>query len=150
MSEVIINPSTEEERNWAAKLFSQSEPWITLGIDYEKCCKLCHDDDYMYYTAHINTQPCGMIILHKKGLAGSPYMKGIIVAKEHRSSGIGSALLKFAENLFKNDAKYFFLCVSSFNKRAQAFYEKSDYKKVGEFSDYIIEGESEILMCKRL
>ena len=150
MDKINITPATEEERNWAAKLFSESDPWAALGIDYDKCYKFCHDNDYVYYTAHIDTKPCGMMIIHKKGLAGSPYLKSIIVTKEHRCSGIGLAMIKFAENLFKNDARYFFLCVSSFNKRAQAFYEKLDYKKIGEFPNYIVDGQSEILMGKKL
>ncbi len=41
-----------------------------------------------------------------------------------------------------------FLCVSSFNKKAQNFYQKLGYKKVGVIIDYLVEGYDEILMRK--
>jgi ribosomal-protein-alanine N-acetyltransferase len=88
--------------------------------------------------------------LHKRGVASSPYVKSIVVSDKYRGFGIGKALMEFAENLFRNEAKHIFLCVSSFNQRARAFYERLGYEAVGELKDYIIDGESEILMHKRL
>jgi ribosomal protein S18 acetylase RimI-like enzyme len=58
--------------------------------------------------------------------------------------------MKFSEDLFCKEAKHMFLCVSSFNKKAQFFYERQGYKTVGEFKNYIVEGADEILMHKRL
>ena len=58
--------------------------------------------------------------------------------------------MEFAEDLFRREARHIFLCVSSFNTRARAFYERLGFCAVGEFQDYIIEGASEILMHKRL
>ena len=150
MENIDINLATEEERDWAAKLLSESDPWITLGINYERCSKACHDYDYLMYISHIENKPCGVIILHRKGAVGSPYIKTIAVSAEFRSSGVGKALIDFSENLFRNEAKHIFLCVSSFNKRAQSFYVRLGYEKVGELKDYIINGESEILMHKKL
>ncbi len=43
-----------------------------------------------------------------------------------------------------------FLCVSSFNGRARALYERHGYRTVGELADYVVDGLSEILMVKRL
>jgi ribosomal protein S18 acetylase RimI-like enzyme len=104
----------------------------------------------MLYIAHINEKPCGALVIHRRGLASSPYVKSIVVSDEYRSHGVGAILMEFAENLFRNDAKHIFLCVSSFNSRARAFYERLGYEAVGELKDYIIEGESEIIMHKRL
>lgn len=58
--------------------------------------------------------------------------------------------MEFAENLFREEARHLFLCVSSFNARARSFYERRGYQAVGELEDYVIEGASEILMHKRL
>jgi ribosomal protein S18 acetylase RimI-like enzyme len=150
MGNIIIALSTEEERDWAATLIYKSDPWITLKVDFEHCYKTCHDDEYIMYTAHIDDAPGGIMILHSRGVAGSPYLKTIAVAEKYRSLGVGKALIEFAEDLYRKEAKHFFLCVSSFNNRAQSFYERLGYEKVGEFKDYIIEGESEILMHKKL
>jgi len=129
---------------------ARSEPWTTLGIGIEECRKACRDDDCLLYIARAGTEPCGMIILHRRGVAGSPYIKSIAVAEDFRSRGAGAALVEFAENRFRSEARHMFLCVSSFNIRARAFYERHGYTAVGEFKDYIIHGASEILMHKRL
>ena len=82
--------------------------------------------------------------------AGSPYIKTIVVDPAYRGKGIGTSLLTFAEDLFRGKNKHLFLCVSSFNNRARKLYEQAGFKVVGEFEDYIIEGESELIMHKRL
>lgn len=43
-----------------------------------------------------------------------------------------------------------FLCVSSFNPRARALYERLGYELIGELKDFVIDGASELLMRKRL
>jgi ribosomal protein S18 acetylase RimI-like enzyme len=83
-------------------------------------------------------------------VAGSPYIKSVAVYPEFRGKRIGASLLSFAEELFRGRSKYIFLCVSSFNRRAQKFYDMNGYKVVGELKDYIIDGASEILIHKRL
>jgi ribosomal protein S18 acetylase RimI-like enzyme len=150
MEKPIISLATDEEREWTAELLAGTEPWITLGVTIDKCLKSCTDPDYLLYVAHLGGKPCGSIILHKRGVAGSPYIKSIAVSGEFRSHGIGAKLIEFTENLFRNEAKHLFLCVSSFNSRARSFYERLGFEAVGEFKDYIVEGKSEILMHKRL
>ena len=147
---IVITPAIEKERIWAAELISVSEPWITLGTTPEQCHKVCSDPEYLVYIAHVDGKPCGAMVLHPRGLASSPYLKSIVVESTYRNQGVGAALLEFAENYFRKTARHMFLCVSSFNKRAMAFYKRYGYKKVGEFKDYIIDGESEILLHKRL
>jgi ribosomal protein S18 acetylase RimI-like enzyme len=100
--------------------------------------------------AYKKDKPAGIIILDPHGIAGSPYIKSIAVYPEFRGEGIGTMLLNFAEDLFRADAKHFFICVSSFNERARKLYEKFGFNAVGELRDFIIEGASEILMHKRL
>jgi len=147
---VAIAPATEEERDWAACLLARSEPWITLGASLEACRESCRDPGYLLYIAHDGGRPRGAILLQRRGVAGSPYVKSIAVDPEHRSRGVGAALLEFAEKLFRDESRHLFLCVSSFNRRAYSFYERQGYSAVGMLEDYVIEGASEILMHKRL
>jgi ribosomal-protein-alanine N-acetyltransferase len=150
MDSIEIRSATEEEREWAAELMADSDPWITLGRGLEQCRTACSQPDRMLFVAHSGTKPCGFILLQRRGIAGSPYIQSIAVAPDHRSEGIGGRLLQFAEDLFRSESKHIFLCVSSFNTRARALYERHGYAAVGEFKDYIIRGASEILMHKRL
>jgi ribosomal protein S18 acetylase RimI-like enzyme len=83
-------------------------------------------------------------------MAGSPYIKSIAVSPEYRNHGLGSTLLTFAENVARNTSRHMFLCVSSFNTNARRFYERIGYEAVGELTDYLVRGESEIIMHKNL
>ena len=148
--EIIISPASDADKNWAAELLANSDPWIHLGVKKEQLLKTCHDQEFHVFIAHSSKIPCGVIILDPRGIAGSPYIKSIAVASGHRSEGIGAKMVLFAETYFSNISRHMFLCVSSFNTRAQKFYLEHGYAKVGEFENYIIEGESEILMHKRL
>ena len=47
-------------------------------------------------------------------------------------------------------SRHFFLCVSSFNTRAQQFYWRQGFRQVGVLADYVIDGASERLMYKRV
>jgi ribosomal protein S18 acetylase RimI-like enzyme len=150
MVEPDITPATDEERDWAAELMARSDPWVRLRATPEQCRAACRDPEYLLYVAHANGVACGAIVLQKRGVAGSPYVKSIVVDEDFRGQRVGAALMEFTENLLRGEARHLFLCVSSFNTRARAFYERLGYRAAGEFNDYIIDGASEILMHKRL
>jgi ribosomal protein S18 acetylase RimI-like enzyme len=42
------------------------------------------------------------------------------------------------------------MCVSSFNTDAQRLYERLGYQRIGELTDYIVAGQSEILLRKTI
>jgi [ribosomal protein S18]-alanine N-acetyltransferase len=149
-SELTIEPASEPEREWAAALMARSEPWITLRRDLDKCRVACRRPEYLLFVAHLSGGPCGFVLLHPRGVAGSPYLASIAVAEEFRGTGVGTRLLDFVERFFRPQARHLFLCVSSFNHRARALYERHGYRVVGEFEDYVIDGASELLMHKSL
>ncbi len=150
MDPVLISAASETEKEWAAGVMAGSEPWITLGRSRESCLEICRRPEYQVFVARQGEQLCGFVALVRRGVAGSPYIASIAVAEEFRGGGIGSRLLEFSEDLFRATARHIFLCVSSFNPRARALYERCGYEPIGEFRDYIIDGASEILMHKRL
>jgi ribosomal-protein-alanine N-acetyltransferase len=146
---IEIGEATEEERLWSARLMAASEPWITLGRGYEACRALAVDPAYLTLVARRDGAPCGFIRLHPRGVAGSPYVASVAVAETERGHGVGTALLDAAERRYPG-VRYIFLCVSSFNPRARALYERHGYRLIGELLDYVIDGASEFLMAKRL
>lgn len=147
---IMIGPATREERDWCAALMAGSEPWITLGRDLDQCHARCGDPDYLLWVGRADQRPCGFILLHPRGLAGSPYIASVGVAEDFRGRGVGTLMVRRAEEYFSAVARHIFLCVSSFNPRAQRLYERLGYTRVGELPDYAIDGASEILMHKRL
>jgi [ribosomal protein S18]-alanine N-acetyltransferase len=150
MREFTIAAATNSERDWCARLMAASEPWLTLGRDFEDCVTRCSHPEYLLYVAHEGAEACGFVLMHPRGVAGSPYVASVAVAAEFRGRGVGTRLMEFAEAHFRGGARHIFLCVSSFNGRARALYERMGYEAVGDLRDYVIEGASETLMKKRL
>ena len=150
MNQIEIKLATVDERNWAAQLIVNSEPWSKNNYPLEKARQVCHDPAYQLYIASTEGQPVGAIIYDPRGLAGSPYIKWLVVDPAKRNTGIGTTLVKFAEDLAREHAKHLFLCVSSFNLRAQKLYQQLGFQRVGEIPDYFIVGSSEFLLHKRL
>lgn len=91
----------------------------------------------------------GFILLAPYGMAAEPYIASIAVAAEARGRGVGSQLLRFAEQHYAG-RKHIFLLVSSFNDRAQELYRRHGYEFVGELKDYVVAGHSEFIFHKRL
>ena len=65
-----------------------------------------------------------------------------------RGQGLGSRLVKFAEDRILRISPNVFMFVSSFNDGARRLYHRLGYQVVGELTDYIVEGHSEILLRK--
>ena len=76
------------------------------------------------------------------------YVQTLCVAEGLRGQGLGSELLAFAEERIFREFKNVFLCVSSFNPRARALYERLGYETVGPLRDFVIAGHDEILLRK--
>lgn len=149
MPDVTISDATPDERVWCGRLMASSEPWITLRRGEEACLAAAADPAYVTLVARAGGAPLGFARLHPKGVAGSPYLASIAVADGARGRGVGSALLDAGERRFAG-ARWMFLCVSSFNGRAKALYERRGYRAVGDLPDYVVDGYAETLMVKRL
>ncbi len=147
---IVVAPATVPEREWGARLLAASAPWTTLGVSLQTCRDNCNDPAHDVFIAHIQNQPRGIILLHPKGIAGSPYIKSIAVDNYYRNKGVGRELMRFAEGYAANISRHLFLCVSSFNTAAQDFYRQLGYTQVGAFDNYIKEGASELLLYKRM
>jgi [ribosomal protein S18]-alanine N-acetyltransferase len=148
--DVEIERATDEESEWAAALMARSEPWVRLGRGIEDCREACRRPGQLLFVARDSDGLCGFVLVHPRGVAGSPYVASLGVSEERRGKGVGRRLLDFVERLLQPAARHMFLCVSSFNTGARRFYERQGYAAVGEFEDYIVDGASEILMHKWL
>jgi ribosomal protein S18 acetylase RimI-like enzyme len=141
-------PATDFDRAWAAALLAGQEPWITLGVSRETCLRNCTDPDLQLHIAHAGPHRCGILLIHPKGFAGSPYIKSIATDPALRNTGAGLVMMHFAEEHYGQLTGHLALCVSSFNGRARSFYKRLGYVEVGELKDYIMTGASEIIMVK--
>lgn len=126
---------------------AESEPWITLGRDYTACLALLSNPNKELYVGVLASELAGLVLIDMNGgLRG--YIQSICVAPNLRGQGIGSRLLRFAETRIFRETPNVFICVSSFNPDAERLYLRLGYQRVGELTDFIIPGASEILLRK--
>jgi [ribosomal protein S18]-alanine N-acetyltransferase len=137
------------EAGLCAELMASSEPWKTLGRDYESALKLVLDPSRDVYLALSGTEILGFVVIVMQG-AFVGYIQTLVVMREWRNRGVGSALLDYAEALIFRQSPNVFICVSSFNEAARRLYERCGYRVVGTLDDYVISGHSEILMRKTI
>lgn len=126
-----------------------TDPWITLGQTFEESLTKVSDPTQEVYVAAEAGRLLGFIIVVMRG-AFTGYIRTVCVDAKARGAGIGTQLVEFAEKRVFRDTPNVFLCVSSFNPRARALYERLGYEFVGELKNYLIEGASEFLMRKTI
>ena len=143
----ITRLATDADARACAAMMTATEPWITLGRTADQSLARITDPDRETYVAHDHAGVAGFILLCMTG-AFVGYIQSVCVRADCRGSGLGRALVTFAEERTWRVSPNVFLCVSSFNPRAQALYERLGYEYVGTLRDYIIRGHDELLYRK--
>ena len=126
-----------------------TEPWVTLGIGYERSLSLLGNVTRERFLAKVDGEPAGFLMISMQG-AFVGYVQLLGVAPAFRGRGVGKALVEYAERRIFRETPNVFICVSDFNQEAQGFYAKMGYRKVGELTDFIIAGHAEILLRKTI
>jgi len=129
-----------------------SEPWKTLRekIDFEQA--ITRKQAYTCIRREgVMPEVAGFIVFTAEPVfARGGYLRAIGVATSLRNHGIGSKLMAFAEKTVSRHAAYLYLCVSSFNRKGQAFYKNSGYTRVGTLPGLVTPAASEYIYWKRL
>ena len=148
MSDLVIRPLRDEDeaRACTARLV-EFGPWQVIGIPGEKLFRDLTNPQREVFVAALGLKPVGALILHLGG-SFDGYIQLIAVFPEFQGRGLGEKIMRFAEEKIFQRSKNVFLCVSSFNPRAQKFYERLGYRKTGELEDFLVAGSNEILMRK--
>ena len=145
---VTIRPLRDnaEARDCAARLM-EFGPWRTVGIPAEKLFKDLINPQREVFVAELGQKITGVLILHLGG-SFDGYIQLLAVFPEFQNRRLGEKIMGFAEEKIFQRSKNVFLSVSSFNPRAQKFYERLGYKKFGELENFLVAGKNEILMRK--
>jgi ribosomal protein S18 acetylase RimI-like enzyme len=144
-----IAAAAPDDYEWCARVMASTDPWITLRRHLEACRAALVRPGTELFAARDGELPVGFILLAPYGLAASPYIATIAVAADARGRGVGSQLLRVAEEHFAGRG-HIFLLVSSFNQGAQQLYHRHGYEFIGELKDYIVPGHSELILHKKL
>lgn len=143
-----IVPMKRSHIQACAAITEVSEPWKTLNerINFKKYILL--KQAYVCMAGEVLT---GFIIFTPEPVfARGGYLRAIGVSRSMRRRGIGRKLLAFAEKETARCSQYLYLCVSTFNRAAQAFYRDRGYARAGKLADLIVPGSSEYIYWKRL
>jgi len=132
-----------------ALLMSESEPWLTLKRDLKSCKEAMRGDHKEVYAMTDNSELVGFAVLQMTGTFKG-YIQSILIRPGHRDKGWGSALLKFCEERIFQLSPNVFMCVSEFNTEAARLYHKLGYVKVGDLKDFVVKGQSELLLRKSI
>jgi ribosomal-protein-alanine N-acetyltransferase len=145
----IAAMQTEDEARTCARMLATSEPWLTLGRTYEASLAIIGDPTREVHLLKEDGAIAGFLVLCMTG-AFIGYIQTICIHPAHRGRGLGSRLVAFAEQRILSEVPNVFMCVSSFNHEARRLYERLGYQVVGELTDYIVQGHSEILLRKTI
>lgn len=143
----ITRLESDAEARACARLMATSEPWITLGRSFETSLGIVQDPTREVYIARDESGIAGFLILCLTG-AFVGYIQTVCIDSRCRGQGLGSRLVGFAEQRIFQVSSNVFMCVSSFNHNARRLYQRLGYQVVGELTDYLVPGHSEILLRK--
>jgi ribosomal protein S18 acetylase RimI-like enzyme len=96
---------------------SSTDPWITLGRDFDSSLKVVSDPSREVYVAEDEAGIAGLIVLSMTGVL-TGYIQTVLVAPDRQGKGIGSQLVAFAEErIFKDSPNAFCACRRSIQMR---------------------------------
>ncbi|MBS1577805.1 MAG: GNAT family N-acetyltransferase [Bacteroidetes bacterium] len=132
-----------------ARMMAATDPWITLGMDYENCLPAFEGICKEVYILEKRKEMTGFIVLQVCG-SFNGYIQTLCIKEAYRGNGLGKQLLQFAEERIFQSSPNVFICVSVFNEPAKKLYYKSGFQEVGVLKDFIKNGVDELLLRKTI
>ena len=147
----ILIRHTTDPKDFAgcALMMSETDPWITLEMNYDQCLKAFEGECKEIYVIEYENVIAGFVIIQTAGTF-SGYIQTICIDKAFRGNGLGKKLLKFCEERILKYSPNVFICVSSFNKGAIRLYYDFGFKLIGELENFVKNGFSELLLRKTI
>jgi ribosomal protein S18 acetylase RimI-like enzyme len=141
-----------EEVNYLARRVTAMDPWTSLGISAVKLAGSVINADAHYCVRGIRREDgrlAGLVGVRFPWLYG-PYLACLAVLPDHQGCGLGGAVMRWLEREAGAVGGNVWVCASSFNRQALAFYANRGYRHVGVLEDLIAPNRDEILLRKCL
>jgi ribosomal-protein-alanine N-acetyltransferase len=132
-----------------ARMMAETDPWIELGLDYEKCLGAFDGPCKEIYILKAGGELAGFAILQICGTFKG-YIQTICIDQRFRGQGLGTKILQFCEERILKISPNIFICVSSFNRGALKLYQQFGFKLIGELENFVKEGYTELLLRKTI
>ena len=124
-----------------------SEPWLTLRPSRETALAVLTNPGKEVHAIRDAKGVAGFVVIDMQGLLCG-YVQILCVRADCRRRGLGSALLRWAEDRIFRDSPNVFICVSSFNAGARRLYERLGFEVVGTLRELLVPGHDELLLRK--
>jgi ribosomal protein S18 acetylase RimI-like enzyme len=150
--DILLRPAGTEDLEEICTIMLDTDPYTRLGYTEDTCLDTAISalEEGWAWVAVSSGKIVGFVLFRVfDGFPLGGYVRAIAVDETYRGRGVGSILLRVAEEKIFKYRRNVFLLVSSFNKDAQRFYRSRGYEVVGEIRDALVRGESEIIMRKR-
>ena len=144
---IIRLTSDHREFKVCALMMSETDPWITLEMNYDQCLTAFEGTCKEIYVIETENTIAGFVILQTCGTF-SGYIQTICIDEVYRGKGFGKKLLEFCEERIHKFSPNVFICVSSFNKGAIKLYYEFGFKLIGELENFVKDGFTELLLRK--
>jgi ribosomal protein S18 acetylase RimI-like enzyme len=139
-----------EAQNLAAALVTM-DPWRTLEYQADSLAAYLSrpDPTLLRFIIRFSGHPAGVLCLRYPWLKGV-YLELLALFPPHQGLGLGREIMSWTEEKVRPHAKNFWVMVSSFNHRAQHFYQSLGFAQVACLQNLIKEGYDELLLRKKL
>lgn len=143
----IEGTTKQADFDYCALMMAESDPWITLEMDFDSCIQAFEGVSKEVYVVKYNTEIAGFVILQINGTFKG-YIQTICIGNDFRGKGLGKKVLNFCEERILKISPNIFICVSSFNIKALRLYRDFGFEIIGELKNFVKEGFTEILLRK--
>ncbi len=130
-----------------ARMMAETDPWITLGMDYNYCLKAFGGTFREVFVLKKESVIIGFVVMQTQGTFKG-YIQTICIDDVNRGAGYGTKILRFCEERILQYSPNIFICVRSFNNKALQLYNKFGFELIGELKDFIKPGFTELLLRK--
>lgn len=148
---VCLDPIDAASAGSLARAITDIDPWRRMGYGADAmaaylavpgpgaCRRVIRSGD----------RALGAVAVRHPWLRG-PYLELLALLPGCQGHGIGAAVLDWMEGEVAGRANSLWVCTSTFNVRAVAFYERHGFVRVGDLDGLVGPGFTEILLRKRL
>lgn len=153
---MTVRPLREEDVEACAAIMSGLPLWRRYGVtpdlareSFSRMHAGVHSGRARAQVADDAGRLVGFVTYLLRGTFGhSGYVWSLGVAAGAQGHGVGTRLMDAAEAEILGEGPNVFLLVGAENERAQRFYERRGYRRIGELNEYLIAGVTEILYRK--
>ena len=152
LGDITLRPLRIENAQGLGEAIAAMPPWSVIGYPAERLVAWLQREEpsMRKFEVLAGARLAGSIVIQEPFLYG-PYLKLIAILPEFQEQGLGLRLLQWMEAQARQmEARQLWLCVTTFNTRARAFYERFGFEAVAVLDKLGSDASDELFMRKRL